>query len=259
MFLARFLMGIGLTGVLAFTACKKDDNEGSAQGTAEMEMMLTDAPGDYEKVYVDIREVSVNVEGHGWVNLAVIRPGVYNLLDFRNGVDTILTSQQIPAGRLQQIRMVLGTNNSVVVNGVTYPLETPSAEQSGLKFNIHEELQAGVKYVVWVDFDASRSIVLTGSGKYILKPLIRAYLKYNTGILKGDADPDEAVFFVNAINNTDTFTTLTYNGGQFIYFGLPAGTYDINFYNRGGTNVKTVNAVVVGKGAITDMGTVTID
>lgn len=251
-------MLMGLLGMITFAACKKDDSNESSGGSSQVEMKLTDAPGDYDKVYVNIREVHVNVEGHGWIVLNLIRPGIYNLLDFRNGMDTILASQQIPSGNLQEVRLVLGDSNSVVVNGITYPLETPSAEQSGLKCKVREELRAGYKYTVWIDFDASKSIILTGNGKYILKPVIRAYFKYNTGILKGDVNPDDTAYYVNAIINADTFTTFTYSGGQFIYFGLPNGTYDVHIYNNAGANIKTVTAVNVNQGLVTDMGTVNV-
>lgn len=251
-----------LSGIMALSGCKKDnDNEGSANSqTSQVDVMLTDAPGDYEKVYIDIQEINVNIEGQGWVKLSLLRPGIYNLLDLRNGIDTILSSQQIPAGELNEIRLVLGSRNSVVVDGVSHDMETPSAEQSGLKIKIKENFRAGNKYIVWIDFDASKSIVLTGNGKYILKPVLRAFLKLNTGSLKGDVNPDDAVLFVNTISNsnTDTFTTLTYFGGKFLYMGLPAGAYHVHFYNRAGQDVKTLSNIQVTNNTVTDLGGITV-
>ena len=253
---------IGLLGIIALSGCKKDnDNEGNSAGqTSQMDVMLTDAPGDYEKVYIDIQEINVNIEGQGWVKLSLLRPGIYNLLDLRNGIDTILASEQIPAGELQEIRLVLGSRNSVVVDGISYDMETPSAEQSGLKIKIKESIRAGSKYIVWIDFDANRSIVLTGSGKYILKPVLRAFLKLNTGSLKGDVNPDDAVLFVNTINNsnTDTFTTFTYSGGKFFYMGLPAGSYHVHLYNRAGQDIKVLSNVQITNNTVTDLGDITI-
>lgn len=259
---SRMMLLLGLSGMMAVSACKKDNDEGTAgsTGTSQMDIMLTDAPGDYEKVFIDLQEIEVNIEGSGWVKLTPTRPGIYNLLDLANGIDTMIASQQIPSGELQEVRLILGSRNSVVVNGVSHDLETPSAEQSGLKIKIKESIGVGAHYTIWIDFDANKSIVLTGSGKYILKPVIRAFLKYNTGSLKGDVNPDDAAFFVNTINdaNTDTFTTLTYFGGKFLYIGLPAGSYHVHFYNRAGQNVKTINSVQINANAITDMGDVSI-
>lgn len=255
------LILIGLSGLIALSGCKKDnDAEGSGAQTSQMDIMLTDAPGDYEKVLIDIQEINANIEGQGWVKLSLLRPGIYNMLDLQNGIDTFLCSQQVPVGELQEIRLVLGSRNNVVVDGVTYDMETPSAEQSGLKIKIRESIRSGNKYVVWIDFDANKSIVLTGSGKYILKPVLRAFLKYNTGSLKGDVNPDDAVFFVNTISNsnTDTFTTLTFLGGKFFYMGLPSGSYHVHFYNRAGQDIKTLSNIQVNTNSNTDLGNINI-
>ncbi len=44
-------------------------------------------------------------------------------------------------------------------------MKTPSAQQSGLKLNVHEEFLQGVAYEYIIDFDAARSIVKTGNGQ----------------------------------------------------------------------------------------------
>jgi hypothetical protein len=241
-----------------FIACK-DDKDNEEEGNAHVQMMLTDAAGPYQKVLIDIQEVNVNVEGKGWVNLSLFRTGIYNLLDFRNGIDTMIASHQIPAGNLQEIRLVLGSQNHVVIDGIQHELETPSAQQSGLKIKIKEPIRPGGKYVIWIDFDANKSIVNTGSGKYILKPVIRAFLKYNTGSISGDINPDAAADVVHVINpiSNDTFTTIPFDDGRFSIIGLPANTYNIHMY-KGATQVKAINAVVIFANANNNLGSIDI-
>src|SRR5579872_6881207 len=101
-------------GILVFTACRKSN---STEGNATLEVHLTDAPGNYDAVYIDVEKVEVNVSsdtgtGSGWQTVTMLRPGVYNLLDFRNGIDTVLASSSFPAGTLSQMRLTLGSNNS---------------------------------------------------------------------------------------------------------------------------------------------------
>ncbi|MCB0699362.1 MAG: DUF4382 domain-containing protein [Chitinophagales bacterium] len=160
-----------------FTACKKEETNTNVQptATAKVNFHLTDAPADYDAVYIDIQQVEVTMEGSAAVTLTPVRPGVYNLLDFRNGLDTLLLRADLPAGKISQMRLILGKNNSVVVNGQTHAMTTPSGQQSGLKLNLKEEFKAGGSYDVWIDFDAGSSIVVTGNGKYMLKPVIRAF------------------------------------------------------------------------------------
>lgn len=82
-----------------------------------------------------------------------INPGIYNLLDLTGGVSVVLGDAVVPSGYINQIRLVLGTNNTIVVDGVEMPLSTPSAMQSGLKLNLHQELQSGYTYEFLMDFD----------------------------------------------------------------------------------------------------------
>jgi hypothetical protein len=73
---------------------------------------------------------------------------------------------------LKELRLILGPGNSVMKDSVLYDLDTPSAQQSGLKIKIDKSLGLAFDSLT-VDFDAEKSIVETGNGKFILKPVIR--------------------------------------------------------------------------------------
>jgi hypothetical protein len=141
-----------------------------------------------------------------------------------------LADADIPSGKLHQIRLVLGTNNSIVLKGVSTQLETPSAEQSGLKLNVQQDVKGGILYTMLLDFDCARSIVTTGSGKYNLKPVIRTVLNAVGGSIKGAVTPASIRTAVYAINGTDTMTTFTDATGGFLIKGLPAATYTLKYW-----------------------------
>src|SRR5687768_8343099 len=120
--------------LVSFTSCDKE-------GTARMQVYLTDDPGDYEAVFIDVKDIMVNTtsdSSKGWESLSHVAKGAYDLLKLVNDEDTLLADATIRTGRLHQIRLVLGENNYVVTGGVRHKLETPSAQQSGLKINIHQ-------------------------------------------------------------------------------------------------------------------------
>jgi hypothetical protein len=255
-----FVMMVGAS--LSMFSCKKDgdnNNNNNGPGTATVTMRLTDAPGDYDHVYVDIQQVVVTVEGSAAVTITPVRPGVYDLLDFANGVDTLLMESTIPAGKISQIRLVLGPNNSVVVDGTTYPMATPSAQESGLKLNLKETLVAGGAYTFWLDFDAGKSIVQTGNGAYKLKPVIRAYSAQTNGRLKGYVMPLTAMATVYAVAGTDTLSAIPDPNGFFMFSGMVDGTYTV-IVEPGilGLQVYTQNNVAVTYGAETNLGTITL-
>jgi Domain of unknown function (DUF4382) len=249
----RVIVCIIILSGLYVTACKK------STGNSRLTVALTDDPSIYDSVDIDIQSIQVNTNSDtskGWTSLPITRQGVYNLLDFRNGLDTLLTSTELPAGTVSQIRLILGSNNAVVIGGTRYHLETPSDQQSGLKLNVHATLLAGIEYKLWIDFDASRSIVETGAGSYILKPVIRTYTEATSGAIKGSVVPADAHSIAYAIQNTDTIGSAIpdITSGNFLIGGLPAGDYNVSIHPE--SYADTTIAASVATGTVTDVGTV---
>ncbi|HYG38756.1 MAG TPA: DUF4382 domain-containing protein [Cytophagales bacterium] len=229
------------------------------ESKTRFEVRLTDAPGDFEEVNIDIKSIEINSSENegGWVSLANVKTGVYNLLDFTNGKDTLLASMNVPTGKVSQIRLILGENNSVKVDGEVIPLKTPSAQQSGLKLKINADLVEGVIYRLLLDFDASRSIVKTANG-YNLKPVIRAVAEAETGVIAGTVAPTESSPTVVAITGTDSVSTHSDEAGKFMIRGLYPGTYKVVFLPKEGFTPKTIENVIVNLGKTTDLSTVEI-
>lgn len=234
----------------------------SESENARIEVWLTDAPGDYQEVNIDLKAIDVHTDDgnseSGWITLDA-NQGVYNLLELTNGIDTLIGNIEIPAGKISQIRLKLGSNNSIKVGGETHDLSTPSAQQSGLKIQVHQELEAGITYKILLDFDVARSIVLTGNGTYKLKPVIRSIAEAQGGAIKGVVDPKESSPAVYAILNTDTLgTTFCDTTGHFLIRGLPAGSYTVAFQPVETFLPTTKSGVTVTLGSVTDIGTVEV-
>ncbi|HZX74728.1 MAG TPA: DUF4382 domain-containing protein [Cyclobacteriaceae bacterium] len=252
--------GIYVVLALSLLFSCTDDEKNSTP--AHLEVRLTDAPGDYQQVNVDIQDVQVNSgsdEG-GWTSLDVNK-GVYDLLKLSNGLDTLLGSVALPAGKISQVRLILGSKNSIKVDDQMIDLSTPSAQQSGLKLKVNAELQEGVTYKLLLDFDAARSIVKAGaSGRYNLKPVIRTILESENGAIKGLISPIESSPAVYAIEGSDTVGTAfaDQETGKFLIKGLNAGTYKVTFEPKEGYQSLTKDGVTVTNGMVTDLGTVTI-
>lgn len=228
----------------------------SGEQTARVEVRLTDLPATYKQVLIDVQGVQVNTSdgNSGWISLD-IEKGVYDILKLTNGLDTLLGSVELPAGKLGQIRLILGPNNSVNIGGTTYNLSTPSAQQSGLKLNLHADLVEGITYTVLLDFDAARSIVARGNGTYSLKPVIRALEEATSGAIKGSVTPIDAMPAIYAIAGSDTLgSTFADDAGLFLLRGIPAGTYLVSIVPGEGYESVIKNDVVVSVGSVTDLG-----
>lgn len=159
-----------VVAAIGLIACDKDQ---SGDGTT-LRVRLTDNPIAAEEVNVDIEEVRVKFREdslNGWVTLQT-NAGIYNLLGLQNGVDTLLATGIIPTDMVKEIRLVLGADNSIKVNGVVYPLTIPSGSESGLKIKVNKSLNGSLDSLL-IDFDAALSIHQTGGGDYHLKPVLK--------------------------------------------------------------------------------------
>lgn len=249
--LAVLLVAVAAT----FTACKKDS---TTSGTNTYKIRMTDGPGPYTAVNIDIQSVEV-IRTDGSTATLSTHAGVYNLLDFNNGIDTLIATGQI-SGTVEQIRLVLGPNSTLVVNGNTVPLTVPSGEESGLKVNVRSATAVNGVVELLVDFDANQSIVAEGNGGYHLKPVLRAIIvsAATTGRITGHVSVPGTLAVVTASGTAGTFSTALALNGYFTLVGIPAGTYTLTVTPLAPQPEVTRTNVIVTASNTTDVGAITL-
>ena len=227
--------------------------------TPSVKIYLTDHQTPiFDSVFVDLQKLEVKLEDDslqngGWLNMA-IRSGIYNLLRFRNGLDTLFATGNLPNHRIRQVRLTLGMQNSVMRNNQSFPLKIKDRERevvidiSAASFDI-----ANGQVSFWLDFDAGNSIRVDNSGQgnnngYELKPHIKAFSRSNTGRLEGRVLPTASNAIVKAFIGADTATAIpNSSNGEFKIVGLTAGNYTVIIDAQNGytdttiTNVRVVN------------------
>lgn len=248
------LLLVMISLLFAFAACESlevDPENNGEPGT--LRVFMTDAPAHYESVVIDIQEIRIHKDadaemdedsdsdndGNGeddgengddgeWIIISD-EPQKVDLLQLTNGITEFLGETELEAGTYSQMRLILGNENEITVDGMTRALTTPSGQQSGLKLNINAEVESNAVYTLLLDFDASRSIVKAGnSGKYLLKPVIKTVNLAQTGAIGGTVEPAEAQPWVYAIADQDTLAgTQANEQGEYLMIGLLSGTYDV--------------------------------
>lgn len=247
-----------------FASCSRLDKSETPldPNKARLQILLTDDPGNYQEVLIDIREIRINNSTdtvNGWQTLTGVSAGQYDLLKLVNDDDTVLANVDLTPGRIEQIRLVLGPDNFVKIDNQLIRLETPSAQQSGLKLNIHHDVLGGILYVLTLDFDVARSIVKTGNGRYMLKPVIRTILSAAGGTIQGHVKPFSFQTSVQVIRGPGDTVASTYssldNGGYRIR-GLSPATYSLYFIPNDATYGDTViSGINVTNGMVTVVDT----
>lgn len=285
--LSAFFFSFLIVSLLAVSC--EDDNLFNSQtnsneitdpsAPATLRVVLTDAPGDFEAVFIDIQEIRVHrtrdaemdssesdtVDHTEWITLTT-EPQRVDLLTLRNGTTLTIGEGEIEPGHYNQMRLILGNDNEVVVDGESHYLKTPSAQQSGLKLKLDAEIEAGATYSLLVDFDAARSIVKAGNKrspagiKYLLKPVLRAVNLETTGSISGAVEPFDFTTKVYTVIEEDTISTTTDDEGTFQILGLATGNYDLTFEPDSATfRDTTLTDVEVLAGEDTDVGTVVLE
>ena len=234
---------------LSLTSCGGADGGIGGTGTAvgTLRLSITDAPAcGYDEVNVTIEKLRVHKlagaldTDTGWSDIVLTPAKRIDLLTLRNGVLEGLGQTQLPAGKYTQLRLVLAANgnaapwpNSVIPSGgAETALDTPSAQQSGLKLNVDIDVPAGKLADFVLDFDACKSIVKAGnSGKYNLKPVFSVMpLLVDAGLrVAGFVDPLIAggASVSLQFGGVPVKATAPNLDGSFLLSPVPAGTYDL--------------------------------
>jgi hypothetical protein len=266
------------------SACTKNDIKASR---GNVSIFLTDGPGEFDSVFIDITKVEVKVDndslhkhhddhgkddddrddhekrkdGYGeWVDIN-FTPAIIDILSLRNGVETKLGDANIAAGTVRKIRITLGSQNRVVVGGKSNTLELKNETNNLLYVKLsskHRQRSADSSTKVWVDFDIARSIY-EKEGKYYLKPVLRPFCNDNYGEVEGKVLPLAAKAVVRITNGAGfDGVALPNREGEFKLRGLESGTYTVTVEGIAPYLKETISNVVVTKGKDTELGTITL-
>ncbi len=260
--LINLLFLVSLFTVAVFNiSCSDSTSPETGQG--QLKLSMVDAPAGYDQVNIVVTRVEVHKSiadsNSGWFVINN-NSATYDLLTLRNGASVVLGNSSLDAGSYSQLRLIIGSGSNVVVNGVTFPLEIPSGDQTGIKLNHSFVIQSGVTYELMLDFDAAHSIVLTGNGQYKLKPVIRLVPTKISGTISGKINPASAAGYVYAISGTDTIITLAEPiSGSFMLMALLQKTYDVEIFsaNPAYNDTTITNVAVVAQQNI-DLGTINL-
>jgi len=277
--------------LVVLTGCGSGTQNSTSSMTGAVTTSISDPPtcaAQYSNVWVTITKVVAHISSDagsndsGWVTLVDLtsNPKQIDLLSLAS-TTCVLTqlgsTTGLPPGKYQQIRLILLANdatgatpspnacgsggfNCVVPNGGSpQTLNLSSEAKTGLKIPPGQIAGGGIDLMVGqsadinIDFDACRSILRQGNGRYRLKPTLHAgEVALNQNTLSGrvvdntttNPIPGAVVSLEQVVNNVDRvqMSALTASDGTFFFCPLPPGNYDVVV--TGMTGTTTYNATV---------------
>ncbi|MBU0719104.1 MAG: DUF4382 domain-containing protein [Planctomycetes bacterium] len=248
--------------IVALSGCGSS-TEPVQEGQGEIRIVLVDRPAECDAVNIVVDEVSVHSSdadsASGWIVLNSTTR-TFDLLTLRNGASEILGDSLLDPGHYTQIRLKLADSCTVVVDGLTHPLEVPSGVQSGLKLNHPFDIASNALYELTLDFDAMRSIHVTGTDRYKLSPVIRVVANQVSGSISGTINPagtKAGVFTLVGADTVSTFADTT--TGAFMLVALPASSYAVHVVTSAfAYRDTTLAGVPVVAGQDSNLGTITL-
>jgi hypothetical protein len=176
-----------------FVGCGGGGGSGSSDSgdLGTFSLNVTDAkpvlPENTESVLVTFEEVHVHKAGEGWTTLPLAQePYTIDLLQFQEGNTTELVPPvSLESGTYTQIRIVV-SHAEIVIHGNAYPVTIPSGNlKTDTQFDF--QVEGGGAVDITLDFDLSRSIVVTGQQPptYKLKPVLHINQTQEAATIRG--------------------------------------------------------------------------
>ena len=164
----------------------------TAQAKGTLQIMVTDAPPEEEVTSIMVTVESVEVhkaaaqqeqqqsatnsttnstdEKAGWLPLDILAGNeTFDLLQIQ-GIEEVLAVTELEAGNYTQIRMTISSVQVRLGDGDLQDVILPSGS---LKFIHPFDIVEGQTTALLFDFDAEKSVNVTGSGQIIVKPVVK--------------------------------------------------------------------------------------
>ncbi len=148
------------------TSCSKEDSH-NEQG-AMVSVKIKGASDDVSQILLDIEEVQLLVgdnefDSNSWISLDMATTGIYNLSQYADESELLLVDNTlIAAGQIKKIKLILGVENSIMINNEKKNLVSYNTELASSNI-VSTTLQANKGYEFVMEFEADNSIIMSES------------------------------------------------------------------------------------------------
>ena len=183
----KYVSTMVLLGFLALGATACSDSPSSPSSGSNFNLRLRDSPfADAKAVLVTFSSVRTHRSDSDWTTVPFANNATTRTCDLKKleTSEDVLGTASLPAGHYTQVRLVVQSATVYFDNassgapcaasiapppGNSASLEIPSGE---VKLNREFDISGSTPLTMLIDFDGDRSIHQTGSGRYMMSPVI---------------------------------------------------------------------------------------
>lgn len=279
----KTLSMLALGAAVTLTSCKKDDDTPSSANSSQPDqsfnVRMTDNPGNYERLDVELASVAVLNSNNEWVTLNNNTQTVA-VLDLTNGNEKqIAFSSNVEADTYSKVKLKFTQNNTLELNAAASAGLSSSIINVGLNvgassststtitdsvmIDINQSVSSSSSADILIDFNVAESVI-EDNGTYMIDPVITLVADERTGV-QGSIENDirAALMFESNSNSSITYSGFTNEDGEFLIRGMADGTYTLTVMTDEEESATlngsyTINNVTVVDGDITQMGEVSL-
>ncbi|NPA45752.1 MAG: DUF4382 domain-containing protein [Chlorobi bacterium] len=264
--LMAFMFAIVLTG------CKKENENGN------VDVQLTDDPfplSFVSEANIGFSKIEIRNEETGEYYTVFEGNSTYNVAALNNGATASVTTQSVPQGTYDEIRITIDGVSIKLTDGRELDAQISGSIEANSKIYPALEVSNGGDASLLIDMDLADSFDFATQGiinniitsvTQILNiagfdPDIRAAATEGTGIISGTVTDTQGNVYANATveletgldlngdGEADTITTLTDATGSFKFLAVPEGSYQVEVEAEDGTELVSDGQVTVTAGA----------
>ena len=192
----------------------------SSSNEGRIVFAMTDAAanmGSVSSVKVTVDNIKVHSNSQGWVDLSSSAK-TYDLIELKNNNElAVIADSNVESGKYDQVRFEV-TKVIVVDSEGEHEAKLPSSE---LKINSELNVDENSTATATFDFIADESLHVTGSGKYILAPVIQVETRSNTEV---ESKGNSRVEVKGGNVDTKTKVGMDINGNVGVGLGIAANS-----------------------------------
>lgn len=165
------------------TSCSKEIETVLFENSSLINVKLKGTPSQFNKLNIELLNVQFRVledktDPNAWVTINPNTIGIHNISEYTNDQTIILCDfEEFPSKYIYEIRLEIGYENSVSMNGVVYPITYQIEDLEGFSNIVKKQLDANKVYEFLIEVDIQKSITFSENDEAYLTPKMYTSLR----------------------------------------------------------------------------------